>query len=201
MNTRATQTGAVQGAGEERNEDVRNGTTNKPRSRQRSNVPVSTGGVGGSADEQASAVRSSGQIYEIAVLYHPDLEIDLEKATGKVEKIIANGGGKITNTDNWGKRKLAYPIAKNDFAVYVFYTVEMPAEGVQKVEQTFNITDEIIRFLITKPDLKAKSKAEALAAEKAKKAAERGDRDDDDEDEDEEPKKPRRSRIVKDRGQ
>lgn len=117
-------------------------------------------------------------LYEIAVLYDPGLEIDLEKAEGRVKKIITDNGGKITNTDNWGKRKLAYAIAKNDFAVYVFYAVEMPPEAVQKIEQTFNITDEIIRFLITKPDLKAKVKAEKLAAEKAKKAAERSDKDD-----------------------
>ncbi len=136
--------------------------------------------------------------YEIAVLYHPDLEIDLEKASTKVEKIIADNGGKIQSTDNWGKRKLAYPIAKNDFAVYVFYTVDMPGEGVAKTEQTFNITDEIIRFLITKPDLKAKAKAEVLAAEKAKKAAERGDRaDDSDEQEDEDERKPRRSSRIR----
>lgn len=133
--------------------------------------------------------------YEIAVLYHPDLEIDLETASKKIEIIITNNGGKITKTDNWGKRKLSYPIAKNDFAVYVFYTVEIPAAGVQKIERTFNITDEIIRFLITKPDLKAKAKAEALAAEKAKKVAERGDRADDDEDDEPEFKLPRRSRI------
>jgi small subunit ribosomal protein S6 len=113
--------------------------------------------------------------YEIAVLYHPDLEIDLEKATSKVEKILADNKAKITNTDNWGKRKLAYPIVKQEFAVYVFYTIEMPAANVAKIEQTLNITDEVIRFLITKPDLKAIAKAEALKAEKAKKAAERGD--------------------------
>ncbi|MBA3757855.1 30S ribosomal protein S6 [Candidatus Saccharibacteria bacterium] len=111
--------------------------------------------------------------YEIAVLYHPDLEIDLDKASSKVEKIITSNGGKITKTDNWGKRKLAYSINKQDFAVYVFYTVEMPALNIQKVEQTFNITDEIIRFLITKPDFKKMAKAEALKEEKAKKAAER----------------------------
>jgi small subunit ribosomal protein S6 len=123
--------------------------------------------------------------YEVAVLYHPDLEIDLEKAESRVKKIITDNGGKITNTDNWGKRKLAYPINKQDFAVYVFYTVDMESEGVAKVEQTFNITDEIIRFLITRPDFKAKAKAEALAAEKAKKAAERGDSDDDDNEDEE----------------
>jgi small subunit ribosomal protein S6 len=119
--------------------------------------------------------------YEIAVLYHPDLEIDLEKATSKVEKILADNKAKIVNTDNWGKRKLAYPIAKQDFAVYVFYTLEMPATNVAKVEQTFNITDEIIRFLITRPDLKAVAKAEAQKADKAKKAAERGDNEDESE--------------------
>lgn len=124
--------------------------------------------------------------YEIAVLYHPDLEVDLEKGTKRVEKIITDNGGKITKTDNWGKRKLAYPIKKQEFAVYVFYTVDMPAENVQKAEQTFNITDEIVRFLITRPDLKAMAKAETLKAEKAKKAAERGDDEDEDNDEDEE---------------
>ena len=117
--------------------------------------------------------------YEIAVLYHPDLEIDLEKAENRVKKIIADNEGKITKTDNWGKRKLAYPIKKQDFAVYVFYTADMPAASVTKLEQTFNITDEIIRFMITKPDLKAIAKAEAMEAEKAKKAAERGDSDED----------------------
>ena len=124
--------------------------------------------------------------YEIAVLYHPDLEIDLGKAEERVKKIIADNKGKITKTDNWGKRKLAYQIKKQDFAVYVFYAVEIPAENVAKVEQTFNITDEIIRFLITKPDLKAMAKAEAMREQKAKKAAERGAAEEDDEQEDEE---------------
>ena len=113
--------------------------------------------------------------YEIAVLYHPDLEVDLTKAEERVTKIITTNGGKITANDNWGKRKLAYPINKQEHAIYVFYTVDMPGASVRKVESAFNITDEIIRFLITKPDLKAIAKAEAAKAEKAKKAAERGD--------------------------
>lgn len=123
--------------------------------------------------------------YEIAVLYHPGLEIDLEKGSSKVEKIIKDGGGKITKTDNWGKRKLAYPIAKQEFAVYVFYTTEIPSDQVQAIERELNITDEIIRFMITKPDLKAMAKAEALRAEKIKKAAERGDKGENNNDDDE----------------
>lgn len=121
--------------------------------------------------------------YEVAVLFDQGLEIDLEKATAKVEKLIADNGGSVTNTDNWGKRKLAYPIKGQEFAIYVFYTVELPAEAVKKINDTLNITDEVVRFLVTKPDLKKQAKAEALKAEKAAKAAERGDRSDDDNEE------------------
>jgi len=125
--------------------------------------------------------------YEIAVLYHPDLEIDLGKATTKVEKIFTDNGGKVANVDNWGKRKLAYPIKKNESAVYVFYTVELPAESVRKIESILNITDEVVRFLIVRPDLKKIAKAEALRAEKAKRAEARGVKsDDEDEDKTEE---------------
>jgi small subunit ribosomal protein S6 len=113
--------------------------------------------------------------YEAAVLYHPDLEIDLEKAANKVVKLFTDNGGKVVSTDNWGKRKLAYPINKNEYAVYVFYTLELPPEAVQKIEAALNITDEVIRFLITRVDLKGIAKAEAARAEKAKRAAERGE--------------------------
>lgn len=111
------------------------------------------------------------QTYELAILYHPDLEIDLSKPEDKIKKLISDGKGKITKTDNWGKKKLAYKIAGADHAVYVFYTVEMPGESVRKIESTLNITDEVIRYLITKVDHKAIAKAEAIRAEKAAKAA------------------------------
>ena len=121
--------------------------------------------------------------YEIAVLFDPQLEIDLSKATTKVEKILSDSKGKITKTDNWGKKKLAYPIAKQDHAIYVFYSVQLPPENVAKVESTLNITDEVIRFMVTRPDLKAIAKAEEAKAVKAKRAAERGDADQEDEEE------------------
>ena len=50
----------------------------------------------------------------------------------------------------------------------MFYTVELPGAAVQKVESTLNITDEVIRFLITKPDLKAIAKAEAAKGRKGR---------------------------------
>ena len=126
--------------------------------------------------------------YEVAVLYHPDLEVDLTKSEDRVKKIFTDSGGKVKATDNWGKRKLAYDIKGNEHAVYVFYSVELPPEAVAKIESALNIADEVVRFLIVRPDFKAMAKAEKAKAEKAEQAAKRGDRDEDEEEDKEETK-------------
>lgn len=86
--------------------------------------------------------------YEVAVLLHPDLEINIEAATKKVEAIITTAGGKIVKKDSWGKRKLAYKVKNQQWGLYVFYGVDMEAESVNKINQKFRITEEIMRYLI-----------------------------------------------------
>ncbi len=93
--------------------------------------------------------------YELVVLLHPDLEIDLQQPLAKVRSIIKSNGGEVVKEDNWGKRKLAYHINKEDFAVYVYMDVKIPAEGVKKIQSTLNITDEVLRYLLTAVDPRA----------------------------------------------
>ncbi len=107
--------------------------------------------------------------YEIAVVYDPGLEVDLSKAEDKIKKIISDNKGKIKKTDNWGKNKLAYSIKKQDYGIYVFYIVELDPTKVKTVESLLNITDEVIRFLIVKSDLKGIQKAEKERKIKEKK--------------------------------
>lgn len=123
--------------------------------------------------------------YELAVLFHPDLEIDLDKASAQVDKLVKSTSGNIKATDNWGKRKLAYKIAGHEHAVYVFYTLELPTSGVKKLNDGLNITDEVIRFLLTKVDLKGIAKAEEMKVSRDKRIAKSGasDRDEDDREE------------------
>lgn len=109
------------------------------------------------------------QRYELAVVYDPGLEVDLSKAEDRVKKIIADNGGKIVSDDNWGKRKLAYPINKNDHGVYVFYIVELVPTSLGKIESTLNITNEVIRYLIVRQDEKELAKAEAARLHKAER--------------------------------
>lgn len=113
--------------------------------------------------------------YELVVLLHPDLEIDLEKPLTKLRKIIADNQGEITKEENWGKRKLAYRINREDFAVYMYIEVSLPGETVKKLQSTLNITDEVLRYLLTAVDPKAiaaKLEAEEAAAKEAEKPAE-----------------------------
>lgn len=122
------------------------------------------------------------QQYELAVLYHPDLEVDLAKGEARVKKIIADNKGKIVSDDNWGKKKLAYPIAKNEHAVYVFYKVELEPTSLSKIESVLNITDEVIRYLIVRIDEKELAKAQR-AKDAAAKRSRKSSSDDEEKDE------------------
>jgi len=94
--------------------------------------------------------------YELTVLIHPDLEADLETPLTKVRDIIKNAGGTIVREDNWGKKKLAYPINREDFAVYVYMDVSLPSDAPLKISNIFNITDEVLRYLLVTVNEKAR---------------------------------------------
>ena len=103
--------------------------------------------------------------YELTVLIHPDLEPKLEETLTVVRSIVTSGGGVVVSEDNWGKKRLAYRIVKQDFAVYVFMELQLDPSAVAKVDQTLNITDGVIRHLLVSVDPKAKAAlAEAAAA-------------------------------------
>jgi small subunit ribosomal protein S6 len=103
--------------------------------------------------------------YELTVLIHPDLEADLETPLTKVRDIIKTAGGTIVREDNWGKKKLAYPIRREEFGIYIYMDVELPADAPLKISNIFNITDEVLRYLLVTVNEKARK---ALAAEQAR---------------------------------
>ncbi len=106
--------------------------------------------------------------YELTVLIHPDLEADLEPALKKVREIVTSNKGTIKKEDNWGKKRLMYKIRGEEFAVYVFMEIELPAEANAKVQSTLNITDEVLRYLLVTVD----EKIRALKAEEDSKVEE-----------------------------
>lgn len=88
--------------------------------------------------------------YELVVLLHPDLEIDVDTPISKITKLIDGVDGKITKQDNWGKKRLAYPVKKNQFGIYIYFELDLKPEAVRQLESSLLITEEVIRFLLVK---------------------------------------------------
>ena len=109
--------------------------------------------------------------YELTVLVHPDAERDLDKHLKTVRDVIESADGTIKAEDNWGKKKLAYTIKKEDFAIYVVFTLELPANAPLKISNTLNITDTVLRYLLVKVDEKERMKL-AAAKEKSSQSEE-----------------------------
>lgn len=114
--------------------------------------------------------------YELTVLIHPDLETDLDAPLNVVRKLVTDNGGEIVSEEAWGKKKLAYRIKGQDFAVYQYFDVKLPSDAPLKISNTLNITDGVMRYLLVKTDLKGR----ALLAD-AKLRGEHSDRDEDSE--------------------
>jgi len=113
--------------------------------------------------------------YELTVLIHPDLEVDIEAPLTKVRDLIKSAGGTITTEDNWGKKKLAYRIKNEGFAVYVYMDISLPSDAPLKISNTLNITDEVLRYLLVTVD----EKGRRALAEQELAAKNRADSSDD----------------------
>ncbi|MEX0749080.1 MAG: 30S ribosomal protein S6 [Candidatus Saccharimonadales bacterium] len=86
--------------------------------------------------------------YEIAVLLHPDLEIDLEAPLKRLDDILNGVDAKVVKRDNWGKRKLAYPIKNQTFAVYLFFVIDLDTSKVAELERALRLSDEVLRHQV-----------------------------------------------------
>jgi len=101
--------------------------------------------------------------YELTVVFHPDLEMNLDPALDKVKKIIEQNGGEIIKEENEGKKRLSYTVSGQGFGIYNFFTVALPPEAPGKIDGILNITDEVIRHMILKEDPR---RLKAVAARK-----------------------------------
>lgn len=112
--------------------------------------------------------------YELLYIVHPDLEASIDKITGGVKSAVETRGGKISYEENWGKRKLAYPIKKSDVGIYILAYFEMPKESLGKVERDLRLTEEIMRYMLlatedrVKTEKKPESKPKKEVEEKPK---------------------------------
>jgi small subunit ribosomal protein S6 len=91
--------------------------------------------------------------YELVFIVHPDLD---ENATNEVfERVkgwITEAGGAINHVDPWGKRKLAYPIRKQNDGQYFLLKSQMSPSFIAELERNLRFVEPVMRFLITAID-------------------------------------------------
>jgi len=88
--------------------------------------------------------------YEVMYILRPDLEQEAVQATVEKFQGIIQNGGEITKHDVMGKRRLAYEINKIRDGIYVLVNFTATPEVVAELERILKISDEAIRYLITK---------------------------------------------------
>ena len=126
--------------------------------------------------------------YETIYILKPEVPEDIVRTLNeKVDGIIGRYEGHILIRDDWGKRKLAYPIQKNSKGHYLYVNYLGPSDLVLEVERNLRIEENLLRFLTVKlsedVDVETKQQeAKERIARKAQAAAERESDDDYDDD-------------------
>ncbi|MBN2484426.1 MAG: 30S ribosomal protein S6 [Bacteroidales bacterium] len=99
--------------------------------------------------------------YETVFIATPVLsEAQMKEAVDKFKTIIADNGGKVVHEENWGLKKLAYPIQKKSTGFYYLVEFECNSNFIQKFETELRRDERIIRFLTFRLDKYAAEYAE-----------------------------------------
>ena len=89
--------------------------------------------------------------YETIYVVKPELPEDaLSALNEKIQGIISKNEGETLTFDDWGKRKLAYPIQKNSKGHYIYLNYVGPSSLVAELERHLRIEDNLLRFLTVK---------------------------------------------------
>ena len=88
------------------------------------------------------------QQYETVIILTPLLSEEIAKeAIAKFKSILTEGGAEIIHEDDWGLRKLAYPMQKKSTGYYHLTEFKAPGELISKLEVAYKRDERIMRFL------------------------------------------------------
>jgi small subunit ribosomal protein S6 len=103
--------------------------------------------------------------YEVCFLVHPDQSEQVPAMLERYRSLVEAADGKIHRVEDWGRRQLAYPIAKLHKAHYVLMNIECDGATLSELEGIFRFNDAVLRHLtvrrqeaIVEPSLMLKAK-------------------------------------------
>jgi small subunit ribosomal protein S6 len=89
--------------------------------------------------------------YEVLLLLDPELSEEKQvEIVERVKTLVEKDGGSVERHDPWGRRKLAYPVAKKDDGIYHLLTFAAPAETLDELSRVLKIDDDVLRHMATR---------------------------------------------------
>ncbi len=97
--------------------------------------------------------------YELAFILNPEVsEEETRSILDRIDQIVANHGGQVVKVNQWGRRRLAYPIERHRDGFYVFIDMILTAETVIELERTLKVSEVVLRHMVKKRDPKVVQK-------------------------------------------
>jgi len=113
--------------------------------------------------------------YELGFILNPEVsEDEIRSLLDRIEQIVANYGGQIFKVNQWGRRRLAYPIERHRDGYYIFIDMILTPETVTEIERTLRVSEIVFRHMMKRRDPKTAQKereARAAAAAQAEAAS------------------------------
>jgi small subunit ribosomal protein S6 len=110
--------------------------------------------------------------YELGFILNPEVS---EEQTGaileRIERIVKNRDGQVVKVNQWGRRRLAYPIEHHRDGYYVFIDMILTPETVIELDRTLKVSEEVMRHLVKRRDPKAVQKEREEREEREARAA------------------------------
>jgi small subunit ribosomal protein S6 len=88
--------------------------------------------------------------YEVCFIVHPDQSEQVPAMVERYKGMVAQREGKVHRLEDWGRRQLAFPIAKVHKAHYVLMNIECDGETIAELEHSFRFNDAVLRHLTIK---------------------------------------------------
>jgi small subunit ribosomal protein S6 len=121
---------------------------------------------------------SKSRQYELVYIVTPEAsEQVVADLHAQVEQIVQRFNGTIDKTENWGRRKLAYEIARHREGTYVVETISGSGELMKELDRRLRVIDQVIRHLTVRVDQElqvAERTREARKADQARRRIARG---------------------------
>ena len=93
--------------------------------------------------------------YEMMVILDPELEErTVAPSLDKFLDVVRKGGGSVDNVEIWGKRRLAYDIAKKSEGIYAVIDMKATPDVTKELDRQLNLNESVLRTKVIRPEVR-----------------------------------------------